>query len=138
MPPTADLLAKSVQPRPPLLIPPRCSPGSKMTAVLPARATSSAAMTPPDVPPYTQTSASKDRADSGREQAERTTAAKVCRSDMVSFLLIIDNMMVRDRVSRRLSLLSRGKHPRGAMRGPVLAACDHPFVTPLDDPRGNE
>ena len=43
---------------PPYVIPPRCRPGSTSTTRFPIRAACTAATTPPDVPPYKQTSAS--------------------------------------------------------------------------------
>ncbi len=47
----AALLPMSVAPRPPVVSPPRCLPGSMSTTVLPIRAACTAAATPPDVPP---------------------------------------------------------------------------------------
>src|SRR5437867_9398658 len=44
---------KSVHPRPPDTIPPRCFPGSSSATWSPSRAAATAVMTPPAVPPYT-------------------------------------------------------------------------------------
>src|SRR3989442_15533375 len=44
---------KSVQPRPPDTIPPRCFPGSSSATLSPSCAAATAVMTPPAVPPYT-------------------------------------------------------------------------------------